>query len=244
MFNLASAVVQLGRADESVATLRRLLVVQPEARDARSNLLVVMNWSPTSDDEDILGEAVAFGARPPRPQADDRKPHANSRRADRRLRVGYFSADFSTLTPFLPGLFEHHDREIFEVTCYSGASSKDAEVDRMRQRVDRWREVSAVSDAAWMGVPTVSRIGDKVVGRGGLSIARNLGLPDLASETDAAFVATATDLARDLPRLRTLRETLRSRLRASPWMNAQEFARNLERTYRTAFQRWCESDPC
>ena len=56
-------------------------------------------------------------------------------------------------------------------------------------------------DAAWMGVPTVTLVGKTVVGRAGLSLLCNLGLPELAARSDDEYVVIAKRLAGDLPRL-------------------------------------------
>jgi len=95
-------------------------------------------------------------------------------------------------------------------------------------------------DAFWMGVPVVTRLGQTVVGRAGWSQLCNLGLGDLAARSDDAFVAIATGLARDLPRLADLRATLRPRMEASPLMDAARFTRHLESAYREIWQAWCK----
>jgi protein O-GlcNAc transferase len=87
-------------------------------------------------------------------------------------------------------------------------------------------------DSFWMGVPVVTRVGETCVGRGGLSQLANLSLDELAAHSDADFVETAVQLARDLPRLAHLRANLRERMTASPLMDGARFAANLEAAYR------------
>ncbi len=95
-------------------------------------------------------------------------------------------------------------------------------------------------DSCWMGVPVVTRVGHTVVGRAGLSQAMNLGLSELAAHSDAQFVETAVRLARDLPRLAALRDSLRERLAASPLMNGERFAAQVEAVYRMVWRQWCD----
>jgi protein O-GlcNAc transferase len=92
-------------------------------------------------------------------------------------------------------------------------------------------------DALWMGVPTVTRIGDTCVGRGGLSQLHQLGLTELAAHTDEEFVDIAVALGNDLPRLDALRASLRARLEGSALMDDARFARHIETAYRTAWIR-------
>ena len=60
-----------------------------------------------------------------------------------------------------------------------------------------------------MGVPVVTLAGRTAVGRGGVSVLRNVGLPELIAETPEQYVQIAAALAGDLPRLAELRRTLR-----------------------------------
>ncbi|HVS73586.1 MAG TPA: tetratricopeptide repeat protein [Phycisphaerae bacterium] len=94
-------------------------------------------------------------------------------------------------------------------------------------------------DAFWMGVPTVTITGNTPVSRAGFSQLSNLQLPDLAADSPDTFVTIATTLARDLPRLRHLRATLRPRMESSPLMDGPRFARDIESAYRHAWQAWC-----
>jgi protein O-GlcNAc transferase len=94
-------------------------------------------------------------------------------------------------------------------------------------------------DASWMGVPTVTLVGDTVVGRAGVCQAMNLGLPELIATTQDDYVRAASSLARDLEQLSALRRTLRTRLQQSPLMDAPRFARNLEAVYRDVWRRFC-----
>ncbi len=94
-------------------------------------------------------------------------------------------------------------------------------------------------DALWMGVPTISLVGQAPHTRSGLSILSNIGLSQFAVTTPEDYLRAAGDLAADLSRLADLRATLRQRLLASPLMDAPRFTRDLEAAYRTMWQHWC-----
>jgi Flp pilus assembly protein TadD len=95
-------------------------------------------------------------------------------------------------------------------------------------------------DGLWMGVPTVSLRGQTAVSRAGFSQLSNLGLTDLVTADRNEFVKIAVELARDLPRLRELRSTLRHRMEKSPLMDAPRFARGVEAAYRGLWRQRCE----
>lgn len=94
-------------------------------------------------------------------------------------------------------------------------------------------------DALWMGVPVVSLAGQTAVGRSGLSILSNVGLPELVASDADQYVRIAAELAGDRPRLALLRDTLREQIRKSPLMDAPRFTRAVETAYREMWRRWC-----
>jgi predicted O-linked N-acetylglucosamine transferase (SPINDLY family) len=98
-------------------------------------------------------------------------------------------------------------------------------------------------DACWMGVPVVTLVGDRVVGRAGLCLSENIGLPDLVARSEDEYVRIASRLAGDLEGLARLRAELRARMEASPLMDAPRFVGNLEAAYRGMWRRWCEGQP-
>jgi protein O-GlcNAc transferase len=97
-------------------------------------------------------------------------------------------------------------------------------------------------DAFWMGVPVVTLVGGTVVGRAGLCQAMNLQLPELVATTPDDYVRIAVGLAGDLDHLASLRAGLRTRMAASPLMDAPKFARNLETAYREIWRRRCAGE--
>ncbi|MGA2441309.1 MAG: tetratricopeptide repeat protein [Tepidisphaeraceae bacterium] len=96
-------------------------------------------------------------------------------------------------------------------------------------------------DAMWMGVPTVTLRGRTAVGRGGVSILSNVGLPDWIAENPRQYVSIAAEMARDLRKLAELRAGLRKRMEQSPLMNAKQFATDMEAAYRQMWETWCST---
>jgi predicted O-linked N-acetylglucosamine transferase (SPINDLY family) len=94
-------------------------------------------------------------------------------------------------------------------------------------------------DSLWMGAPAVSLCGRTAVGRGGLSVLSNVGLPELVARSPEEYLKIATELANDLPRLMELRSTLRKRMLRSPLCDGKTFTRNLEAAYRQMWEQWC-----
>jgi predicted O-linked N-acetylglucosamine transferase (SPINDLY family) len=95
-------------------------------------------------------------------------------------------------------------------------------------------------DAFWMGVPTVTLLGQTAMGRAGFSQLCNLGLSELAAETPEQYVEVVARFASDLDGLQKLRASLRNRMRRSPLMDGRRFARHIEQAYRQMWHRWCQ----
>ena len=73
--------------------------------------------------------------------------HLNSRDPDRRLKIGYVSADFRTHSAafcFKPVLL-NHDKTRFEITCYSSSLQVDSYTEDFRRATDRWRNVTQLT---------------------------------------------------------------------------------------------------
>jgi len=94
-------------------------------------------------------------------------------------------------------------------------------------------------EALWMGIPVLTRPGEGSVSRIGLSILLACGMPEFVAHSEEEYVQLAVSLAGDLPRLAQLRATLRARMKASPFMDAPRFARNVEHAYRQMWRAWC-----
>jgi predicted O-linked N-acetylglucosamine transferase (SPINDLY family) len=93
-------------------------------------------------------------------------------------------------------------------------------------------------DALWMGVPILTLASRPPVGRIGTSLMINLGLPEWVAESQEAYVAKAQALTRSFPALAQLRAGMRERMRNSPLMDGQGFARAVEKAYREMFEKW------
>ena len=98
-------------------------------------------------------------------------------------------------------------------------------------------------DALWMGVPVVSLVGERNLGRAGLSILNNVGLGELAAKDVDAYVETAMRLAQDQVRLAALRASLRERMRSSPLLDAEGYTRKVEQAFRDMWVDWCAGQP-
>lgn len=85
-------------------------------------------------------------------------------------------------------------------------------------------------EALWMGVPTITLAGDRLISRQGASLMAAAGLPDWIATSEAEYMAKAIAFSNDLSRLEALRHVLRKQVLQSPLFDAGRFARNFEET--------------
>jgi protein O-GlcNAc transferase len=96
-------------------------------------------------------------------------------------------------------------------------------------------------EGLWMGVPLITRRGDRLVAHQGESILHNLRMADWIANDDAAYIETAVTRANDMTNLAELRRQLRPRLLASPLCDAPLFADNLATAFRDMWRQWCSA---
>ncbi len=146
---LAQSYAALGKLEDAVASFRRVLELGPASAAAHSAALFSLHYDPALDPAALAAEHRRWAARHTAPLTPARRDWPNARRPERRLRVGYVSADFRRhpVAYFLAPVLAAHDRDSVETICYSGAIRADEWTERLRASAALWREVCPLSDA-------------------------------------------------------------------------------------------------
>ena len=148
-YNLGLALQRANRFEEAERALLDAMEFDPvAARGALNDYCWNLNYRADLDPRIVFvehvraGEAIARLAGPARPL----RPHI---RRDR-LRIGYVSGDFR-LHPVgvtMKRIVAAHDRNAFQIHCYSNNPFVDEVTSSIRQAVDSWRAIDAMDDAA------------------------------------------------------------------------------------------------
>lgn len=149
--NLGNVLLDSGRLLEAEQSYRRALEIDPDHVDAHSNLICLIDLIDGRGIEEQQAERRRWAERHARPLEASGPAHGNARDPERRLRVGYVSADFRKHSAsFLFGpVIQAHDSPGFEVVCYSGGAEEDEVTARLRGRADVWRPTLGIADAAF-----------------------------------------------------------------------------------------------
>jgi predicted O-linked N-acetylglucosamine transferase (SPINDLY family) len=136
-------------AGEAVAHRRAVLEMNPDLPKVRSSLLVCMHYGPDATIEELRREHFRFGELHARPLAAKQRPHSNVRDAEKRLKVGFVSADFRfhAIAFLILPLLRAPDPGDWEAVCYSNTRKGDDWSEAWRSASDLWRDVSRLDDA-------------------------------------------------------------------------------------------------
>lgn len=98
-------------------------------------------------------------------------------------------------------------------------------------------------EALWMGVPVVSRAGDRHVSRVGASLLTAVGHPEWIAQNENDYIRIASNLAAHPAQLDALRQTLRGQLLNSPLMDHASQSARFAAALRDCWQTWCARQP-
>jgi protein O-GlcNAc transferase len=138
----------VGRLDEAIRGFRRALAVDPRQSSIHSNLLFCFTYAENIDEDAIYRAFREWEARHARPLYAEARPHGNTPDPDRRLRIGYLSADLRDhpVGYNLIASLERHDRRQIELTLYALVRSDDETCRRFQRTADRWRWVAGFDE--------------------------------------------------------------------------------------------------
>lgn len=146
--NLALALLAIGQSPLAITHLQTALSLQPHYEEAHSSLIFAMDLAPGITLEQQLNERRKWQARHTT-GITPATAHQNRPDPDRRLRIGYVSADLwrhSAWSVFSPMLLSF-DREQLEVYAYANTHKADEATTLLKSSVDAWRTIADMNDA-------------------------------------------------------------------------------------------------
>jgi predicted O-linked N-acetylglucosamine transferase (SPINDLY family) len=164
--NLGTALLHQGELAAALEHYRASVALAPDRPGAHSNLLLALAYDPTQSAAALREAACRYGMTlggAPSAPARDRDP-------ERRLRLGYVSADFR-LHPvgwFIQAPLAFRDRARFELFCYANQTETDRLTEQLRDQTDHWRNIKTLTDDQFADQVATDRI-DILIELGGHS---------------------------------------------------------------------------
>lgn len=143
--SLGSVLCAQGRIEEAIASHQRAVELAPNDAWTHSNLLLAMQYLPEAQPANMLAAHRRWAAlhdKGPVPSA-----WKNVRDPERRLKVGYISADFRmhSVPFFFEPLLAHYDGNMFESTCYAAVMHPDTVTARLQNLADHWKSIMGLT---------------------------------------------------------------------------------------------------
>lgn len=148
--NLGQILLSVGRLEEAEAHFRQALQIKPDFAPLYSNLLYYLTLSATADAQSVFSEHARFGEQFEPALKTQWPAHAHLRDPDRRLQIGFVSADFfnhavaTFIEPVLTHLSNHPKLSLH---AYYNNVVNDAVMQRLRGHFAHWHPIADLSDA-------------------------------------------------------------------------------------------------
>ncbi len=143
---LATMMLSQGKAKEADQCYRNALRINSEFAELMSAHLLSMNYSRLYTRQEIFEAHVKWGVKQQSGNCEN-ITFENALNSDRKLRIGYVSPDFRShsVAYFLEPILANHNKETFEIYCYSDVRKQDYVTERIKKNIDYWRQCYSLS---------------------------------------------------------------------------------------------------
>ncbi len=144
--NLGSAYMKLGNLNDSLAAFRKALELDPNYHQVRSNILFLLHSIYQTTIHELFEESRNWDIRHGRLEKHFHIPEKLV--GSSLLRIGFISPDFRShpVGLFIQSFMMLHDRNSFEIFCYSDVISEDHITKRICESVDVFRDIHEIDD--------------------------------------------------------------------------------------------------
>lgn len=138
-----------GQTQELIQHVRETIRMFPDSAADRSELIQLLHYDSACSAAAICREAQRYAHTHANPGTSRLSTHVNDPNAWRRLRIGYISPDFRDhpLGRLFEPILQSHDRNAFEVLCYSDCPEADPVTQSLCSLADSWRDICRQPDA-------------------------------------------------------------------------------------------------
>jgi protein O-GlcNAc transferase len=148
LMNLGNLIGRQGNLNEAQNYYERALQIDPNNFGVNEAFVFNMVYNHQYDQQTIFSEHIRFAEKFAEPLSVFKSPHQNECIISRKLKIGYVSPDFKRhpVACFIEPVLAAHNRNYFEVFCYSNVGQGDDITERIKISTDQWRDICSVSD--------------------------------------------------------------------------------------------------
>jgi len=99
---------------------------------------------------------------------------------------------------------------------------------------------TTASDALWVGLPVLTKIGKGFAARVASSLLTSLEIPELITTSENEYEALALDLATNFKKLSLIKKKLVGKRTSAPLFDTEVYTKNLEKAYTKAYDRYLD----
>jgi len=146
--DLGYAYFNQGRLWDAIQTSQLAVDNNPSHSPSFSNLLFFLTHDYRLSPEAVFDKHLEFGRRFETPLLGTHRPHDNLPEPERRIRLGFVSADLHNhaVASFVEPVFERLDKSQFELFAFHNTVKFDEVSERLKQSFNYWVSVAHVSD--------------------------------------------------------------------------------------------------
>ena len=147
-YNLGTALHEMGLETEATNCFEAAAARDPGHVRALENLLLTQQYVPPASPARFIDTARLWAQAFGRPAPAGAPAPANTADPDRRLRVGYVSADFRNhpVGFFIAYILAAHDARRFDTFCYSAGRHADGLTRQLQGDAAHWRDIADLGD--------------------------------------------------------------------------------------------------
>ena len=102
---------------------------------------------------------------------------------------------------------------------------------------------TTASDALWVGLPVLTRIGESFASRVSASLLHAIDLSELVTSSEKEYEDLAVELATNSEKLKEIKNKLKNNRNTKPLFNTQIFTKNIEKAYSLMYERYLKNLP-
>lgn len=134
--------------EAAIYAYERALQVEPNNYGYWCDLVFITDLAASTTFESAQKVRRRFNDQMVVPRLAQQQPHRNDRNPDRKLKIGYVSADMYQHSGAMTwgGFVVNHDRSQFHITLYSATKKHDAMTAKFKESCDQWCDIQQWSD--------------------------------------------------------------------------------------------------